>query len=697
MADVFSTEDVGQVQDTPVGIRQGVQPAQDTFGQLVTGLAVEAGLETVAQTAIGDQTRALEDVQNQRNDEIGEMRTRLVEQKFSALEEATRQGLPTSQANIKARAILAQTKAEVPWISDRVDASFKNFFGGSAKGFEETSEEKAARETYETILNKAALNNVNLTEAQSMVLEEQAVINTQRQLDYLKNTQSLVYERDVVPYQHQLFAAADHDLDSAYRQLIDKSTGTLTPDNLQSFNLLLNEKVKQIVSSLRSEVFPDGQTPFVTNTQYNQILSDIENYKKEWEGIVTNSDALLLNENLDKLETTNERRVGRFLMPAVSMGNAVGGAPVVEAIFKAASNPKHLSVLTAQNPEMGVLFTKDGNLRRNFAISIANGMGQGVINTRAGVSLEEANRNGGYAATQIARRDSENSALGEGSWNASSSDNPEQAAVARAYNRGAGNLEPVETAKTLISPAFKDYGAREKDKAIVVFADSLDGMRANVIEHTVRAGLGAPKNIQVETVGQFKLNISTQEGVTLPEQANESISWQYRVLKENPLLVQEAEQILGIPLEPVDVLNLHLNDSVPDYLVDRIKEQEKEGAFEGKYLRDLKQRASRLKLAQKAGQNSTIFRWLQKPVLDELEVKLKEVAASETRGMVQTKPLATPPTEGDLTPEEMTAAPELHPDDVSWIKAGKSLEEKKRRAERLGIPLDMIEKATRGQ
>jgi hypothetical protein len=42
-------------------------------------------------------------------------------------------------------------------------------------------------------------------------------------------------------------------------------------------------------------------------------------------------------------------------------------------------------------------------------------------------------------------------------------------------------------------------------------------------------------------------------------------------------------------------------------------------------------------------------------------------------------------------------APQLHPDDAEWVKAATTLEEKKRRAQVIGVPLDLIEKATRGK
>jgi len=60
-------------------------------------------------------------------------------------------------------------------------------------------------------------------------------------------------------------------------------------------------------------------------------------------------------------------------------------------------------------------------------------------------------------------------------------------------------------------------------------------------------------------------------------------------------------------------------------------------------------------------------------------------------------PASEPAPTGGLTQEEMSAMPELDPEDAKWVKAATTLAEKKRRAERLGIPMELIEKATRGQ
>lgn len=46
---------------------------------------------------------------------------------------------------------------------------------------------------------------------------------------------------------------------------------------------------------------------------------------------------------------------------------------------------------------------------------------------------------------------------------------------------------------------------------------------------------------------------------------------------------------------------------------------------------------------------------------------------------------------------EATRVPQLHPEDVAWVKAATTLDEKKRRAQILGVPVDMIEQATRGK
>lgn len=68
--------------------------------------------------------------------------------------------------------------------------------------------------------------------------------------------------------------------------------------------------------------------------------------------------------------------------------------------------------------------------------------------------------------------------------------------------------------------------------------------------------------------------------------------------------------------------------------------------------------------------------------------------ANPKKGTIDRTPTATG---GELTPEERTATPTIDAEDVKWVRDATTLEEKKRRAERLGISLDLIEQATRGR
>jgi len=688
MAGIFETTEQGVAQASPITVKAGVAE-EDTFTPFIAELAAEAGMEGMAQTALGEQAQGLEAVQDQRNEELGELRLKTMSDKFDALSVGISQGLPTSQANTRARALLAETKAAVPWIADRADSSFKSFFGGSSggKGFEMSPQEKAIKEYQENVTGVAATMGVSLSTAQTVVQTKAANDHAEQTLRQGKLSQ----ENNEGSFRNYISSKTQNGsvmVQSIMEQHM-QGGNVLDAPGIRSVGASISTMANQMKMDLQREAFdPETKQPLLSTTSFNARVEEIDKWVTDQKALVGDRSYQDLVKAISETKNYETAIASKDIFPVISVINAAGGQLLVQGFLKGVKNPRYVKSLVAQHPQLARFFDEAGKPQQVTAASLALAGGQvGITDPESNVKwARDALRQGGAETSQRFFEDPKNVSVTRTIYNQVNSENPEEAATAKDYHKKVGAISPSETGRTLSSETFKAYAARNPDESFKVVANSVEGMATNFKSAYLDATGEIPDYIEFKApetkLGVFKA--TTSNGELIPAEARSTLSHAYSVLKNNPQYVEEYEKILGIPLTAADVMELSINGKVHKKYVDRMRAQEGEGEFKGASRRAVEKQGEKY---DNMGAWARAMRLLSGP--RDPKKSAPWMFIPEGSGMVD-------PAVAPVVPpvEETTTTPTLTAEDAQYIKSAPNLTEKVRRAKLMGIPSDMIDKIT---
>ena len=685
MAGIFETIGTGATRESPITVKPGAAAA-DTFTPFITGLAVEAGMEGVAQHALSEQREGLEAAQEQRNEQLGEIRLKSLNEKFDALNIGVSQGLPTAQANARARALLAETKASVPWIGDRADQAFKTFFGGSAggRGFEMSTQEKAIQEFQEDVASVSATMGVSLRTAQTVV-QTKAMNEHDTQL-LLRRSQ----EHDFNEGDFRNFISARQQTGSVNVQAIMEAemrgASVLSPQGIQSVSAAISTMANQMKLELQQQAFDKEGKPLLSQEALKQQDEAIDKWAQDQKVLIKDRSYQELAQSISETKTAELAIAAADALPFFSVLNKAGGAPLVESAVKAIQNPKYVPTLIAAMPQLAAFFDKEGQPKQILLGSLAAAGGQAKI-TDPDSSIkwaQDAMKKGGAEISQRFLEDPKNIGSSYPIYQQVDNEDPAKSATAKQYHKDAGRISPSETGRTLSSPTFRQVYNKSPNTGFKVVASSVEGMANNFKSAYLTATGTIPDYVEISAPEQGFLTATTSDGDPIPNEAKVTLSHAYNALKNNPKYVAEYEKLLGIPLTPTDILELSINNKVHQKFLDRMTDQE--GEFKGAEARDLDKRQQEFENMGAWSRALNLF------TIDRTDPKkaFPWVYSPKGFGMIE-------PTEREFDiRKETTVEPQskLTPEDAEYIKAAPNLEEKARRAKLMGVPAEDVDKIT---
>lgn len=710
MAGIFDTTDVSGPQETTLSVKQPIAPPKDVFGLTVAEKAVEGGMSAYKQKKLGEQEEALEDISTQREEALGQMRLKALTDKFDVLATGMEQGLPTAQANARARAALAETKAAVPWIGNEADEAFTSYFGGSSKGFTLSPMEEAAQAVQEKIATTAATMNISLKSAQ-MVVETEAHNNANEQILRQKKINQQANVGAFRTYTNNMEHGATVTVQAKLKGLLPPGDGALKPESMNAMHLEIDSQVMQMKQKLRAGIFNKEGKPLMSFEDTSAMEQRIDAWGKEQKDALANRSYLNLIKSLKEQYSYETEIAAKTMLPVISLVDSAGGQVAVDAMLKGLMNPKYVPTLVAQYPPMAKFFNDDSTMKQVTAAGIVKAYGFGQVLDPVDWA-DNAMEKGGAQSTQAYLR--ENPSIAYQAYSQTTTENPEVAQAATTFHRQAGAVAPTETSRTLAGRAFREYADKHPDEGFKVMTASLEGMTQAFrqayfnAEGVIPEYVSVTSNIEEAAAGNREaltqgvdpyyrsFVVKTSDGMPVPPEAKEAMASQYRILKENPQYVQSYEQILGIPLTEMDVLEIMVNGKLHPKFKQRYKEQVKAGGFKGR--------------------ESRTPQFGFSAMLKQLKGNITTINPSETQGAnifgEEKLPAAT--SSGELSAEEMavqapiignilgtsvTQSPMtyLTEEQVAEIQSLPSLEEKKAKAIEYGVPKELVEQATRGQ
>lgn len=690
MAGVFDTSGMGEAEASPITVKAGVAPPPDTHGQLLRGLAVESGMEGVAQHALGAQQESLSTIQEQRNEELGQMRLKALNDKFDTLATGMQQGLPTAQANARARAALAEAKSSVPWIGTRADEAFKSFFGGSAGGFEETPLEAAAKEHQLNVANTAAALGSNLRDAEMVVQttaqnEVAEQILTQRKLGQENN------EGAFRTYSNTAMQNSTVQAQAIFKGHLQPGETTLKAEALASVNASISTLAANMRRNLRNQAFKEDGTPYLTEDSLDKRFAEIDKWEEDQKALTSDRSYSTVMEAIRDEGNMELAVAANDMFPVFKIADEAGGQVLVGEVVKGLQDSRYVATLVARNPQLAKLFTEEGQVRQLTAGGISKAFGRGEI-TDPDSNIEWARgsmQQGGAATSQAFFAEHANAPVTEAAYNQVSSEKPEEAKSAMSYHREAGAITPSETSHTLTSKVFQNYLRKKPDEGFKILSSSLEGMSQSFKSAFFLEASEIPTYVSVSPLAPIdgkartSFSISTEGGGAVPETAKATIAHQYKVLVNNPEYVQRFEELMGIPLTPAEVVEIMVNDSIHPKFYERATEQKEAGTFKGFPKREEERIFENLSLGGK------MLKFWNAPRIPPKEIAKKAKEAIVDPAMSQMEDIFGKP--------EAPVMPELTPEQVQEIKNLPTLEEKKAKALEFGIPQELIDSSTRGQ
>lgn len=690
MAGVFDTSDVGETQSSPITVKAGVAEPANQVAAFLGGSAWGAYKEGTTQAALEQQEESLEDIQSKRNEELGAMRLNALNDKFDALSVGMTQGLPTAQANARARAALAEAKASVPWIGKRADDSFKAFFGGSAGGFEPSPLEKAAAAHQEKVAATAAALGVSLREANMVVQTEAQNAAATQVLEQRKLSQE-GNEGAFRDFTNTTIQSSTVQAQTILKGHLAPGSNVLKPEAMASVNASISTLAANMRTKIREQAFKADGTPYLTEDAIKARFDEVDVWEKQQKALVTDRSYLDLMNTIRDTGAAELAVASHEMFPVFKIADEAGGQVLVADMIKGMQDSRYVATLVARNPQLAKLFTEDGRVRQLTAAGLSKAFGKGEISSPDSNIRWAAGgmANGGAEASQAFLADPLNAPTTEAAYAQVSSEKPEEAADAMGYHRESGSITPSETARSLNGKVFKNYLRKKPDEGFKVLSSSLEGMSQSFKSAFFTAAQEIPEYVNVSGLS-FKdgktrtaFNISTEGGGTVPEEAKATIAHQYSVLVENPAYVQRFEELMGIPLTPAEVVEIMVNDKIHPKFYERAAEQKEAGTFKGFPKREDERILENLSLGGK------MLRFWNAPRIPPKAIAKKEREAMVDPAKSQMEEIFGAPKEPEV--------PTLTQEQVDEIKALPTLEEKKAKALEYGLPQEMIDAATRGR
>jgi len=700
MAGIFDTSNVSQTTESSATVKAPVAEAENTMGTMALQLGLDAGKEVVTQHALGEQEEALAGIQEDRNAALGEMRLKALNSKFETLAAGIEQGLPTSQANARARAVLAETKASVPWIGNRADAAFKGFFGGSsgAGGFEPNPLEIAAREHQELVAKTAAMAGSSLIAAERAVKVD--AMNKQGTANLLAASNDKANFKDSArAYTNMRMDNASVQAQYIMNSYLPEGTTTLGVNEMASVKSAVKLVYSQAREDLRKVSFraADGM-PLLSKDDLQEQYDAITAAEENQLSLIGDRDYQTIIKNLADVKQDEISYVANTMFSEWALANAAGGQVAVESLNKGIMSPKYVASLVADQPLLAKFFNPDGTSKRVLASSIARMYGNGLTDPTTNAKLSAMVLTPeGIELMQKMVQDHEQVGTARTGYDQLSKGTPEQQQVAKVYHGESSKLNPKAVSKTLSTKNFTEYLQENVPEGSKVLSVSLGGMSQAFKTAYYSAGVGVPGYIEIGSESDLDGNIkassftATEEnGEPIPDHAKGAIAAQYRAILSNPAYVQHVEEVMGIPLTASEVLELTLNDTLHPKFFERAQEQKEKGSFLGapgrKDLAAYNKSLASLHLQQK-GTWTPFERETPEEIMGKKpEGKMVDPAQSQIDELFKEKPKEKPKEEFQLTQEQHDA-----------IAAEPDLQKKKKLAIGFGADPEMINKATRGR
>lgn len=296
--------------NTGVAGQQAVTPVQDVSG--ANKMAV--GQAALTLYGVGKDVKTQYDVRSGLNEIEGELKG--LDEQFSSISNALDKGLATgtkkSQLQAKARALVAQEKANNPGQANAIDSLYTAYFGtttsntgnGNAGSFKLTAQEEAAAKAQEDISKQSMLTGIPETEIIKMN-------QVKAQAENLKNVQSL-NASNITGYTTIGVADFQSDFNVQFNSALKASGGTLTADDRAALQYMINEKELALKNEIRKKSVDANGNSVVDN---DMITAQIKRVETESENMRT----ILADSSYTKwMEENNNQKKAEFTSVAIS-------------------------------------------------------------------------------------------------------------------------------------------------------------------------------------------------------------------------------------------------------------------------------------------------------------------------------------------------------------------------------------------
>lgn len=729
MAGLFDTSDVGGPLASSVTPKEGIEgPAPlPSDGPRLFGMAVEAGMAGVSEYSAHKLRKGLQETGEERQAQLQEEKAKVYEDKFKALDFGRKQGMPTAQANARARALKAEALNAVPWAADKINAAYTSFFGGTGStGFEVDPMEAAALAHQQKVMERAAAGGLSLQDAEMEInlearnaRDEALLQSTQLNQQNAANTFRPVFDNKQ--------NTASMQVNIITRSLMPEGQSTLQPEQMAAAKSSISTLANQMRMELRAKSQTSDGRSLLEESTFKGLMADIDHWETKEKELLGDRDYLTTLRQIEEMGDLRATMHARELFYSVHVLDKGTGQAGVSAYFSGLQNPAYVANLVERLPALAKFVDPNtGQFQEVGATAFNSLLGVPEANDLIKGS-ENYLRNGGAHLATAMLADRKMLPVFETSVKQVGSEEEGVAQGVLDTYRDIGEIDPQGTAKMLAGP-FPGLESKYPEESWKILVSSMNGMSQNVSSAIFRSGQAIPDYIKVipsKHPDSRTFSLSTDTGEELPDSAKSVIAHQYAVLRNRPLVVDKFERSLGVPLTPEDVLEIFINNKVPDRLVEIATKGEKFEPYSqrmgltqgGSRKRPMtEEEAARAReasmeelkafgdAAKKYGPTPSNIKEGAEKAFEFSKTMTKKLW--DFRRAVQER-ISAPPepiTAGTGliagTPEESITTVTnllLTEEQAASIRNAATLEEKKALAIEYGIPKELVEKATRGR
>lgn len=566
MAGIFDTSNVTGTMGSAVTPKEGVAPVP-SMGPQLAGLAIEAGKEVATQYQEGKVVRGLEEASKTRGEMLQEQRAKAYEDKFEAFALGQAQGMPTARANMMARATLNEAVNALPWAAERLKGVYQGYFGGGSEGFEKDPLEVAAEEHYKAVVNRAAALGVGLKEGEISLRLDAHNSQQKAVLESIK-----LGQENASPYFQNHFSGllntSSMQINQMVRGQLQEGQTTLQAPQIQGLKGAIGEMAMQKRRELRALSRDPSGGMKIDEQTYERLAKEIDDWETKEVALLGNRDYLTVLKAVEETGNSEIALKAQQLLPGLMILNKGAGQVGIQTAIDMVQSPAKTENLIHKYPQFAHLMLNDtGKMRELTATSLEAMLGVPEPDSLIG-NYQYSMSQGGAVVLASELADSSNTVLVEQilKQNGSEEEGVAKTAQQAARDLGQNAWEPTSKMLATVLPKFE---GKYPEQSWSILLNSLDGVSQNIRGSIFRAGGGFPEEIRVtgslHSEGRT-FTLETSDGTELPDEAKQVIAHMFGALRNNPMMVERFEESLGIPLTPSDVLEIFINDKIPQRL-----------------------------------------------------------------------------------------------------------------------------------